>query len=74
MSCFDTPAVLDWSRACVDAVSVQAKSGRADRPEPQQTGTSGTKYHLLCDLNWLPLHAMLSAANIHDSELFAPLF
>jgi transposase len=26
--------VLDWSRASIDAVSVRAKRGRADRPQP----------------------------------------
>jgi hypothetical protein len=28
--------VLDWSRGCIDAVSVRAKRGRADRPQPHR--------------------------------------
>src|SRR5215212_597261 len=29
---------LDWSRASLDSVSVRAKRGRADRPEPDRPG------------------------------------
>src|SRR3954447_50367 len=29
---------LDWSRAALDSVSVRAKRGRADRPEPHRPG------------------------------------
>lgn len=25
---------LDWTRGCIDAVSVRSKRGRADRPQP----------------------------------------
>ncbi len=28
--------VLDWSRGCIDAVSVRAKGGRADRAQPHR--------------------------------------
>jgi transposase len=40
---------------------------------PTDRGKPGSKYHLLCDANGLPLHALISAANTHDSKLFEPL-
>jgi transposase len=42
-------------------------------PNPTDRGKAGSKYHILCDANGLPLHALLSAANTHDSKLFEPL-
>lgn len=42
-------------------------------PNPTDRGKAGSKYHLLVDANGLPLHALLSAANTHDSKLFEPL-
>lgn len=36
-------------------------------------GKSGSKCHILCDRNGLPLHVLASAANTHDSQLFVPL-
>jgi len=66
--------VLDWSRASIDGVSVRAKRG-VSRPAriPLIRGKPGSKYHLLCDANGLPLHVLPSAANTHDSLLFEPL-
>jgi hypothetical protein len=40
---------------------------------PTDRGKAGSKYHVLCDANGLPLHVMLSAANTHDSMLCEPL-
>lgn len=37
------------------------------------TSSAGSKYHILCDANGLPLYALLSAANTHDSTMFEPL-
>ncbi|NMH96503.1 hypothetical protein HF526_04090 [Pseudonocardia sp. K10HN5] len=51
--------LLDWSRAAVDSVSVRAK----------RRG----KYHVLCDRNRLPLHALVTGASTHDSGMLAPL-
>ena len=66
--------VLDWSRASIDAVSVRAKrGGELTGPNPTDRGKPGSKYHLLVDHHGLPLHVLLSAANIHDSKLFEPL-
>ena len=49
------------------------KGGELTGPNPTDRGKAGSKYHILCDANGLPLHAMLSAANTHDSKLFEPL-
>ena len=66
--------LLDWSRAAVDNVSVRAKrKGELTGPSPTDRGKAGTKYHVLCDRNGLPLHAVISEANAHDSTLLAAL-
>jgi transposase len=57
-------------RRCVGEVE---KGGELTGPNPTDRGKAGSKYHLLCDANGLPLHALLSAANTHDSKLFEPL-
>lgn len=36
-------------------------------------GKPGSKIHLLCDENGLPLNVLISAANTHDSRLLLPL-
>lgn len=66
--------LLDWSRAAVDSVSVRAKKkGELTGPSPTDRGKAGTKYHVLCDRNGLPLHALISGANAHDSTMLAAL-
>jgi transposase len=66
--------ILDWSRAAVDSVSVRAKRrGEQTGPSPTDRGKAGTKYHVLCDRNGLPLHALVTGANIHDSRMFTEL-
>jgi transposase len=61
---------LDWSRACLDSVSVRAKRGGClTGPNPTDRGKLGSKYHLLVDRYGIPLAAGLSAANTHDSML-----
>ncbi|GAA4409878.1 hypothetical protein GCM10023148_00710 [Actinokineospora soli] len=64
---------LDWTRGCIDAVSVRSKGGELTGRSPTDRSKAGSKYHVLCDANGLPLHIMLSAANTHDSVLFEPL-
>lgn len=49
------------------------KGGELTGPSPIDRGKSGSKYHILCDRNGLPLHVLASAANTHDSQLFVPL-
>jgi len=66
--------LLDWSRAAVDSVSVRAKRrGEATGPSPTDRGKAGSKYHVLCDRNGLPLHALITGANTHDSRMLEPL-
>jgi transposase len=36
-------------------------------------GKPGSKIHVLCDQNGIPLTALISAANTHDSQLLIPL-
>jgi hypothetical protein len=64
---------IDWSRASVDALSVRAKRGLPDRPEPDRRGKPGSEYHLLVDRRGIPLAAGVSGANIHDSMLLEPM-
>lgn len=65
---------LDWSRAAVDSVSVRAKrKGESTGPSPTDRGKAGSKYHVLCDRNGLPLHVRLTGANTHDSTMLVPL-
>jgi len=54
-------------------VGALEKGGELTGPNPTDRGKAGSKYHILCDANGLPLHALLSAANTHDSKLFEPL-
>ncbi|GAA4887021.1 IS5 family transposase [Pseudonocardia benzenivorans] len=66
--------LLDWSRAAVDSVSVRAKRrGELTGPSPTDRGKVGSKYHVLCDRGGLPLHALVTGANAHDSRMLAPL-
>ena len=66
--------MLDWSRAAVDSVSVRAKRrGEATGPSPTDRGKAGSKYHVLCDRNGLPLHAVVTGANTHDSKTLTEL-
>jgi transposase len=60
-------AAIDWSRAVVDAASVRAKKGPADRPQSGRPRQTGSKLHVLTDAGGLPLAVAVSAANTHDS-------
>jgi transposase len=65
---------IDWSRICLDSLSVRAKRGvELTGPNPTDRGKPGSKYHLLVDRRGIPLAAGLSAANIHDSMLLEPM-
>jgi len=53
---------------------VRAKrKGELTGPNPTDRGKAGTKYHLLCDRNGLPLQVLATGANAHDSTMLAPL-
>jgi transposase len=65
---------IDWTRASLDSTSVRAKRGGEDTgPSPVDRGKMGSKYHLVVDRHGIPLAALLSAANVHDSKLLEPL-
>src|SRR5512134_3498390 len=49
------------------------KGGELTGPNPTDRGKPGSKYHILVDAAGVPLAALLSAANTHDSKLFEPL-
>jgi hypothetical protein len=50
-------------RASLDSLSVRAKRGPADGPNPTDGDKLGSKYHLVTDRNGIPLAIRLSAAN-----------
>jgi transposase len=39
-------------------------------PNPTDRGKAGTKHHILVDRNGVPLTALQSGANLHDSKMF----
>lgn len=49
------------------------KGGAQTGPNPTDRGKPGTKRHLITDRNGIPLAALLSPANRHDSMLFEAL-
>ncbi|MFF5933902.1 IS5 family transposase [Streptomyces sp. NPDC012508] len=57
---------LDWSRCAIDSVSLPGRK-RGHRGKP------GSKIHLICDRNGLPLSLGISGANMHDSQGLEPL-
>lgn len=54
-------------------VGAREKGGELTGRNPTDRGRQGCKYHLLCDANRLPLRALISGANTHDSMLLEPL-
>ena len=64
------PDVAPW-HVVVDSCSVRAKhGGELCGPNPTDRGKLGTKYHVVVAIDGLPLAAMPSAANVHDTRLF----
>ncbi|MFF9003043.1 IS5 family transposase [Streptomyces achromogenes] len=69
-----TRGELDWSRCAIDSVSLRAaKGGPLTGPNPTDRGKLGSKIHLVCDRNGLPLSLGISGANVHDSQGLEPL-
>jgi transposase len=67
------PEAAPWD-VVVDRCSVRAKhGGELCGPNPTDRGKLGTKYHLVVSTDGWPLAAMPSAANVHDTRLFAYL-
>src|SRR3954467_3176595 len=58
----------------IDSCSVRAKhGGELTGPNPTDRGKAGTKYHVVVATDGLPLGAVPSAANVHDTRLFPHL-
>ncbi len=67
------PEVASWE-VVVDSCSVRAKrGGELTGPNPTDRGKAGTKYHIVASTDGLPLAAVPSAANVHDTRLFPHL-
>src|SRR4051794_41201959 len=65
--------VTSWE-VVVDSRSVRAKhGGELTGPNPTDRGKAGTKYHVVVATDGLPLGAVPSAANVHDTRLFRHL-
>jgi transposase len=67
------PEVASWE-VVVDSCSVRAKhGGELTGPNPTDRGKAGTKYHVVVATDGLPLGAVPSAANVHDTRLLPHL-
>lgn len=67
------PEAMAWD-VVVDSCSVRAKrGGELTGPNPTDRGKLGTKYHVVVSTDGLPLGAVASAANVHDTRLFPHL-
>jgi transposase len=68
------PEIALWD-VVVDSCSVRAKrGGELTGPNPTDRGKPGTKYHVVVTAtDGLPLAAVPSAANVHDTRLFPHL-
>ncbi len=53
--------------------SAGGKRGCLTGPNPTDRGKLGSKIHLICDRNGLPLPLGVSGANMHDSQGLEPL-
>ena len=67
------PEPASWD-VVVDSCSVRAKHGGGlTGPNPTGRGKAGTKYHVVALTDGIPLAAVPSAANGHDTRLFRHL-
>jgi IS5 family transposase len=66
-------AAAAWD-VVVDSCRVRAKhGGDLTGPNPTDRGKRGTKYHVVVATDGIPLAALPSAANVHDTMLFPGL-
>src|SRR5204863_10069871 len=67
------PEIMPWD-VVVDSCSARAKhGGELTGPNPTYRGKLGTKYHVVVATDGIPLGAIPSAANVHDTRLFRHL-
>ena len=60
---------IDWSRAIVDSCSVRAVCGGSQTgPNPTHRAERGSKRHVICDGQGVPLAIRLTGANRNDSQ------
>ena len=60
---------IDWSRAVVDSCSVRAVyAGDQTGPNPTDRAKRGSKRHLICDGQGVPLAVRLTGTNRNDSQ------
>jgi len=60
---------VDWSRAVIDSCSVRAVCGGTQTgPNPTDRAKRGSKRHLICDAQGVPLAIRLTGANRNDSQ------
>ena len=65
---------IDWRRGSIDSGSVRSPGGGAmTGPNPTDRRKLGSKHHVLVDGRGIPLAAMTTGANRHDSQAFVPL-
>jgi transposase len=58
---------VNWSRVCVDASHVKAKKGGSGvGPSPVDRGKPGSKHHVVCDGDGLPLRVITTGGNVPD--------
>jgi transposase len=72
------PARKDWHDGLVESKlgldeRTRKKGGEAVGPNPTDRGKPGSKHHLVTDRNGVPLAVGLTAANVHDSQVFKEL-
>jgi len=59
---------IDWSRAIVDGSSIRAVFGGQRGPNPTDRAKLGSKRHLICDGQGVPLAIQLTGANRNDCQ------
>lgn len=70
-----------WRERRVGLVAVCHRLGQYPRgqrgpltgPNPTDRGKPGSKVHIVCDRNGLPISVGISGANLHDSQALVPL-
>src|SRR3954447_26472928 len=68
------PEVAPSWGVVVDSCSVRAKrGGELTGPNPTERGKAGIKYHVVASTDGIPLGAVPSAANVHDTRIFPRL-
>jgi hypothetical protein len=64
---------IDWSGQVCTQRAFRRKGGQKSGPNPLDRDRPGSKRHILTDTAGVPLAALLTAANVHDSKVFEEL-